>query len=145
MHSKTKIAIICTVLICVAGILWTATTSQRSLTKLTYTQFLEKVRTGQIASVIVMGSNSGAIQATCRLKDGNTERTVLPSDYRDAIVAMQEKLVSVEIRDASYGPLQMVMIATPFLVLFGVWFFLMIRQSPNGPGQSISWLASLRH
>lgn len=31
MHSKTKIAIICAVLICVAGVLWMATTSQRSL------------------------------------------------------------------------------------------------------------------
>lgn len=145
MHSKTKIAIICAVLICVAGVLWMATTSRRSLTTLTYSQFLEKVRTGQIASVIVMGSNSGAIQATCRLKDGNAERTVLPSDYRDAMVAMQEKLVSVEIRDASSGPLQLVMNATPFLVLLGVWIFLMIRKFPNGPWQSISWLASPRH
>ena len=46
-----------------------------------------------------MGSNSSAIQANCRLKDGNAVRIVLPSDYRDAMVAMQEKLVNVEIRD----------------------------------------------
>jgi ATP-dependent Zn protease len=115
------------------------------LTTFTYSQFLEKVRTGQIASVIVMGSNAGAIQAICRLKDGNTERTVLPSDYRDAMVAMQDKVVNVEIRDSSSRLLPLVMNATPFLLLLDVWIFLVIRKFPNGPGQSISWLASPRH
>ena len=76
----------------------------------------------------IMGSNSGAIQAICRLKDGNAERTVLPSDYRDAMVAMQDKLVNVEIRDSSSGPLHLVMNATPFLLLLGIWIFLVIRK-----------------
>lgn len=132
MNSKAKIAIICAVLICVTGVLWMATTSQRSLTTLTYSQFLERVRTGQIASVIVMGSNSGAIQAICRLQDGNAVRTVLPSDYRDAMVAMQDKLVNVEIRDSSSGPLRLFVNATPFFLLLGVWIFLVIRKFPNG-------------
>ena len=116
MNSKA-VATICAVLVCVAGVLWMATAGQRSLTTLSYSQFLEKVRTEQIASVIVMGSNSGAIQAICRLKDGNAVRTVLPSDYRDAMVAMQDKLVNVEIRDSSSGSLRLLMKATPFFLL----------------------------
>jgi hypothetical protein len=92
-----------------------------------------------------MGGNSGAIQAICRLKDGNAVRTVLPSDYRDALVAMQNKLVNVEIRDSSSGSLRLVMKATPFFLLLGVWILLAIRKFPNGPGQSISWFASPRH
>ncbi len=138
MNSKARLAIICAVLISMAGVLWMATTSRRPLNTLTYSQFLEKVRTGQIASVIVMGSNSGAIQAICRLKDGNAEQTVLPSDYRDAMVAMQDKLVNVEIRDSSSGPLHVVLNATPFLLLLGVWIFLVIRKFPNGLEQGIS-------
>ena len=137
MNSKAKIAIICAVLTCVAGVLWMATASERSLTTLTYSQFLEKVRTGQIASVIVMGSTSGAIQAICRLKDGNAVRTVLPSDYRDAMVTMQDKLVNVEIRDSSSGPLRLFINATPFFLLLGVWIFLTIRKFPNGFRQSV--------
>ena len=144
MNSKA-VAIICAVLVCVAGVLWMATAGQRSLTTLTYSQFLEKERTEQIASVIVMGGNSGAIQAICRLKDGNAVRTVLPSDYRDALVAMQDKLVNVEIRDSSSGSLRLIMKATPFFLLLGVWILLAIRKFPNGPGQSISWFASPRH
>jgi ATP-dependent Zn protease len=140
MNSKAKLAIVCTVLISVAGVLWMAKTSQRSLNTLTYSQFLEKVRTGQIASVIVMGGNSGAIQAICRLKNGNAERTVLPSDYRDAMMAMQDKLVDVEIRDSSSEPLQLVLNATPFLLLLGVWIFLVIRKfaSVNGSRRRVS-------
>ena len=130
MNSKA-VAIICAVLICVAGILWMAT-GQRSLATVTYSQFLENVRTGQIGSVIVMGSNAGAIQAICRLKDGHAVRTVLPSDYRDAMVAMQDELVNVEIRDSSSGSYRLFINAAPFLLLLGVWIFLLIRKSPSG-------------
>ena len=140
---KAKLAIICAVLISVAGALWMATTSQRSLNTLTYSQFLEKVRTGQIASVIVMGSKSGAIQAICRLKDGNAEQTVLPSDYRDAMAAMQDKLVNIEIRESSSGPLQL-LYYSPFILILAVWIFL-VRKFQNGPGPSIPWLGSSRH
>src|ERR1700688_1010058 len=105
MKSKARIAIICAVGIFLAGVLWT-TGSWSGPKTLTYSQFLEQVRTGQVASVILAGSNSGATPATCRLKDGNTVRTVLPSDYKDALMTMQDKLVSVEIRDSSSGLLQ---------------------------------------
>jgi ATP-dependent Zn protease len=133
MMSKPKIAMICAVLMCAAGVFWLATASQRSLINLTYSQFLQEVRTGQVASVIVVGSNSGAVQATCKLKEGKTVRTVLPSDYKDALVAMQDKLVNIEIRDSSSEPLRLFMNATPFLLLLGVWVFLMIRKFPISP------------
>ena len=138
MNSKAKAAIIAVVLTCLAGVLWIAADGRSSAATLTYSQFLEQVRAGQVASVIVIGGNSGAIQATCRLKDGNTVRTVLPSDYRDALVVMQDKMVNVEIRDSSAGPLRLLMNATPFFLLLGVWvILLMTRKFPNGPRQSI--------
>jgi ATP-dependent Zn protease len=137
MNSRAKIAISCAVLICAAGVLWIATSGQRSLTTVSYSQFFERVRTGQIASVIVMGSNSGATEAVCRLRDGNAVRTVLPLDYRDALMAMQDNGVNVEIRDSASGPLQLLLKASPFLLLLGVWIFLVIRKFPNGPRRSI--------
>ena len=137
MTSKARTMIICTAAVCLAGLLWMAADSRGSQTRLTYSQFLEQVRAGQVAGVIVIGSNSGATQATCRLKDGNTVRTVLPADYRDAMVAMQEKLVNVEIQDSSSGPLRFFTNATPFFLLLGVLIFFMIRKFPNGPWQGI--------
>lgn len=125
MNSRIKIVIICAVLICAAGAFWMANTRQRSLAMLSYSQFLERVRDGQIAGVVVMGSNSGAVEAICRLKDGSAVRTILPSDYRDALTAMQDKLVNVEIRDSSSGALPLLAKATPFLMLLAIWIFLM--------------------
>lgn len=100
-----------------------------SLATLTYSQFIEQVRAGQIASVVVMAGNSGAVQAICRRKDGSAERTVLPADYRDALAAMQDESVVVEIRDSASAP---VVKAEPFLVLPGVWVILLICKFPNG-------------
>ncbi len=137
MKSKTRIAIICSVMICLAGVLWMTAGSRRVQNKLTYSQFLEQVRAGRVVSVIVIGSNSGATQATCRLKDGTTVRTVLPSDYRDAVAAMQDKLVDVEIQDPSSGPLRLFINTTPFFLLVGVWAFFMMRKFQKGPRQSI--------
>jgi ATP-dependent Zn protease len=137
MNSRAKIAIICAVLIGVAGVLWVAITGQRSLTTVTYSQFLERVRTGQIAGAILMAGNSGGTEAICRLKEGTEVRTVLPSDYRDALLAMLDNQVNIEIRGSAAGTLPLFMKASPFLLLLGVWIFLMIRKLPNAPGQNI--------
>ena len=133
MSSKGKIAITCAVLVCVLGFLWIATMGQSSLTTYTYSQFLDQVHGGQVASVIVIGSNTGAVEATCRLKDGKAARTVLPSDYRDALVAMQEKLVNIEIKDSSSGPLPSLKKTTPFFLLLGIWIYFTLGKFPNAP------------
>lgn len=135
--SKPKIAILCAVLMCTVGVVWLATANRRSLTNLTYSQFLQEVRMGQVASVILIERNSGAVQATCKLKAGNTVQTVLPSHYKDALMAMQDRQVNIEIRGSS-EPLRLLMNATPFLLLLGVWIFLMIRKLPNSPRQTLT-------
>jgi cell division protease FtsH len=132
MKSNIKLAIFCAVLVCVAGVFWMVMDKQRPLTTLSYSQFLGQVRAGHVASAVVIGSNSGATQATCRLKDGNTVLTVLPADYRDAMAEMQDNAVNVEIRDSSSSLVRFLINAAPFLVLVGLWIFLMNRL-PNGP------------
>lgn len=132
MKSKARIAILSAMTLCLAGVLWMLAGGARGRTKLTYTQFLEQVHAGQVVSVVIAGSNSGAIQATCRLKDGDTARTVLPPDYTAALAAMQDKLVNVEIQDSSSGPLRSFLNASPFLLLLGLWCFLLLtRKFPN--------------
>jgi len=135
---KKKIAITFLVLVCAAGFLWTITTGKRSLTTSTYSQFLEQVRSGQVANVIITGSNSGAAEATFRLKDAYAARTVLPSDYNSALVAMQDQRVNIEIRDVSSEPLHLLLNAAPFLLLLGVWAVLMLSgKFPKNPRQSL--------
>ena len=123
MISKTKIALICAALVAAAGLIWIGTTELHRGTAYTYSDFLHRVNDGDVAQVIVAGSNSGAAEATCRLKNGKTVRTVLPSNYGDALRAMQSKLVDIEIRNDSR---RFVANAAPFLVLLGVWAVLII-------------------
>src|SRR5262249_38362720 len=83
MGSKRKIAVVFIALGCLGVVLWLANPGKSSLTTYTYSQFLDQVRGGEVASVVVMGSNSGAADATYRLKSGESVRTVLPSEYGD--------------------------------------------------------------
>jgi len=134
MNPNTKSVAICAALICLAVVCWMAFGNGGGQTKVTYSQFLQKVRAGQVANVIIVAGSSGAAQVTCRLKDGATVRTVLPADYRDAMAAMQDKLVNIEIQDSSAGRLKPLANATPFLLLLALWFF-MLRRLQNGPRQ----------
>jgi hypothetical protein len=131
MNSKA-LAITCGVLICVACILWMANAGHSSLPTLAYSQFVEKVRSGQVVSVVLKNSGSDTVQAICRLKDGAALRTVLPSDYRHAMAAMLENKVNVEIWDPSSGSVRLFIQFTPLFLCLGVWTFLMIYQGPNG-------------
>lgn len=92
---------------------------------------MEQVRAGQVAAITVNGSNSGASEALCQLKDGKMFRTVLPPDYRDVLKQMQDKAVNVEIRDPASGPLGLLIKGTPFLVLLSMWGVLMFWKSPK--------------
>ena len=62
-----------------------------------------------------------------RWKDGSIIRSVLPPDDRDAIAAMQDQLVDIEIRDAASGWLPLIANAAPFLLLLATWMFLFHR------------------
>lgn len=127
MNLKAKIVIACVVLLCCLSAFWIASTSRRKPPTFTYSQFLDQVREGKVAGVVIAASNSGAAEATCRLKDGRALRTVLPSNYCLALKAMQDSLVDIEIRDASFTePRRLVKNAAPFLVLLGVWAVLLI-------------------
>jgi ATP-dependent Zn protease len=137
IKSMSRIAILCAVVLCLAGLLWMAAGTGGGQSNLTYSQFLEQVRAGQVASVTIIASNSGVTPATCRLKDGNTVRTVLPSDYRDALAAMQDKLVNIEIQDSSSGRLRLLTNATPFFLLLALWVVLAVCKFPIGPTRFI--------
>lgn len=131
VKSRAKIAVMCMVVIGLAVAWSMLRTSGRGQTKLTYSQFLQQVEAGRVDSVTIK-PGTGVNDAACRLKDGTTARTVLPSDYRDALVAMQDKLVNIEIQDSASGWIALLINATPFLLLLGFWLFMMGRLR-NGP------------
>jgi len=136
MTSKAKTVAFWAVFVCVGVALWLVV-GRHTERKVTYSEFLASVESGRISGVTILSSNSGAVTALCRLTDRSSVRTVLPTDYRDALRAMQDKRVNIEIRDSSLEPLRLLVNTMPFLVLLGFWFF-MYRKLRNGPRQGLS-------
>jgi hypothetical protein len=60
MSSKARVAVFGTVLICVACTLWMVVAGRHPEPKITYSQFFSSVESGQVASVTIMSSSSGA-------------------------------------------------------------------------------------
>ncbi|MBS1854164.1 MAG: ATP-dependent metallopeptidase FtsH/Yme1/Tma family protein [Acidobacteria bacterium] len=133
MPSKTRLAFFCALMICGAIVISILTTHRPSRGAVTYSEFLDRLQNGQVASVVIDAARSGAVEATLRLKDGGSARTVLPADYRDALRSMRDHLVNVEVRDSGAGVGQMLLKAAPFLALLGVWIVLIIRKAGGQP------------
>jgi ATP-dependent Zn protease len=117
-----------TVLIVVAGLLFMVV-KERSHAGATYSQFLQQVRTGQVSKAVITSPHA---PVTYSLKDGSSNTAMLPPDYRDALEAMRQKMVHIEIKDATPTGSRMLVNSIPFLVLLGFWAIMMLRQSTHG-------------
>jgi len=106
-------------------------TSPPRLPTVTYSQFLREVAEGSVASATINGGRN-ASPTVISLKDGRTEQTVLPGDYRLALSAMEAKLVNIKIVDSSENWRSILVNASPFLVLLALWVILMQRMQAKG-------------
>lgn len=129
MSAKAKSFVFWAVLIGVTALLWAVIQNKPNLPNATYSQFLQQVESGQISNAVIVAANGGANPVDYSLKDGARMHTVLPSDYHDALESMQQKMVNIEIRDASSQWPRMAANAVPFFVLLGFWVFMMNRMS----------------
>jgi ATP-dependent Zn protease len=116
------------VLIGVGALLWAVIQNKPRPANATYSQFFQQVQAGQISKAIVLAAQAGANQVIYSLKDGSQVNSVLPSDYRDAPEAMQQRMVDIEIRDASTQWIRVLLNAGPFLVLLGFRVYIMRRK-----------------
>lgn len=135
MDSNAKTLVFWLVLVAVAVLIFAVvrTNDGPKTAKLTYSQFLQEVQDGHVAGAIIEDGGSGASRATLQMKDGKTLRTVLPPDYRDAMNAMQQKSVNVELRESSGSSI--LWNASPFVALLILWFFMMWKVQQKGKGQ----------
>jgi cell division protease FtsH len=127
MSSKGKSVVFWVVLVGVAALIWATAQAGSASAKATYSQFLQQVQSGQVSKAIIVADHTGANPVTYSLKDGSQARTVVPSDYRAALEAMQQKMVNIEIRDASSQWIRVLLNASPFLVLLGFWVYMLNR------------------
>jgi cell division protease FtsH len=133
--AKSVVFFVVLVLVAVAMALVVGDRTDASKTKATYTEFLQQVQAGEVSKATIAVAETGANPVTYRLKSGSEWLTIIPKNYQDALAAMQNKLVSVEIRDAQSQRTRMLANASPFLLLLGFWVVMMIwmRKNPNFP------------
>lgn len=125
---RIKVVILAAVLFLAGIAVWMVGGSRAQQATISYSHFIQQVRTGQVAKVEVAVGNPGASPATIHLKDGQIIRTILPMDYSAALALLEAQSANVEIQDASASPARFLVNATPFLLLLAVWFFLLFNR-----------------
>ncbi len=137
MKSKTR-SIVFFVVLAVVAVVMALVVGDRtdgSKTKATYSEFLQQVQAGEVSKATIAVAETGANPVTYRLKSGGEWLTIVPRNYQDALAAMQNKLVNIEIRDAQSQRTRTLVNASPFFLLLGFWIVMMIwmRKNPNFP------------
>ena len=122
MSQRARTIAFWTVLLAVAALLFAAVGNRPAPLKATYSQFLQQVQSGEVLKATIDSARHGANPVHYSLRDGAHLESVLPSDYRDALDAMQQKLVNVEIEAGPQWP-RFIANSAPFLILLGFWFF----------------------
>lgn len=111
------------------------TTEQaRSKLSISYTQFLDLVKSGKVSKVTLQGDEIFGEQT-----DGKTFRSYAPSDP-DLVKMLQEKKVEIIAKPKEENPWYTTLLVSwlPMLVLIGIWIFFM-RQMQAGGGKAMSF------
>ncbi|NGZ12121.1 MAG: ATP-dependent metallopeptidase FtsH/Yme1/Tma family protein [Nitrospira sp. LK70] len=98
-----------------------------------FSDFMAKLAAGDIEKVIIKGHHISGV-----LKDNSRLRTYSP-DYPDLIQVLRKKDIQIEVKSAGKGPwyTQFLMIWGPFVLLLGLWLFLMRRMQVGNEALSL--------
>ena len=136
MNSTVKTAVFWVVMLCTAILLWRViqTGSAAGVELLTYSEFYQEVKAGNVRSVTIAGN-----QITGKLRGDEDLRTTIPSDYPGIIDVLQEAGVAIEVKESNTPAwLSFLINASPFILLFGFWIFMM-RQMQAGGNKALSF------
>lgn len=98
-----------------------------------FSDFMAKLDMGDIEKVIIQGHHISGV-----LKDNSRLRTYSP-DYPDLIQLLRKKDVRIEVKSSGEGPwyIQFLMIWGPFLLLLGLWVFILRRMQVGNEALSL--------
>jgi cell division protease FtsH len=127
MNYKAKIVVFWIVLIGVAALLWGVARNEHVPANATYSKFLQQIQSGEVNRATIIASHGGADRVTYELKSGSRVNTIVPADDRSLLEILQQKMVEIEIRDASAQWPRILANSSPFLLLLVAWFFMFNR------------------
>ena len=137
MNSNIKTLIFWVVLICVAVLLFAVVHTGQTAKEqtLTFTDFLDKVKNGEIKDVTIADRDAhGSYQ-----NPNVTYHTQIPINYPQLYDLLNDKKVNITIKDTSSGNwISILLNASPFIVLLAFWIFMM-RQMQSGGNKALSF------
>ena len=136
MNSTLKSLLFWMVLVLVAVLIWNFSTNfQQRDSVISFSEFMEKANTGQVASVTITGSEvTGVYKAA-----NETFRTYAPAQYEGLVNKLIEKGVQVTAKEQAASPWSTIFYSwAPILLMIGFWIFLM-RQMQSGGNKALSF------
>ncbi len=125
-------------MLCTAILLWRVvqTGSAERETEISYSEFRKKVQENEVAEVKITNRN----EVSAVLKDNKTRvTTTLPSDYPGIIETLENSGAVIEVEQSSTPFwLQVLFNASPVILLFGFWIFMMRQMQAGGTRLSAS-------
>jgi cell division protease FtsH len=103
---------------------------------LNFTEFMRQVDEGNVKSVAIDGT---AVKGEYVNKPNASFHTLIPPNYPDIYKRMEEKKVSVEMKESnSAGWVGWLVNVSPFILLIAFWLFMM-RQMQSGGNKALSF------
>jgi cell division protease FtsH len=138
VNSTVKTVVFWVVIGLSALLLWTVIQQGRGGQKdkeVNFSQFMNDVNSGDVRDVTLDGQ-----QVHGKLRDGSAFHSTVPVNYPDMYKTLNDKGVSVNIKDVNSGswPLQLLGTWAPLILLGALWFF-MIRQMQTGGNKALSF------
>jgi cell division protease FtsH len=102
----------------------------------TYSDLMDKVQAGQVQDAVVQGDE---LRGHLKASPKDEFHTTIPTNYEDLEKAMLAAKVNFSIKEPSSNiPLQLLINLGPFVLLIGIWFF-MLRQMQSGGNKALSF------
>lgn len=137
MNSNIKTLIFWLVLIALAGLLIVVVRTSPGVKEdnITFTQFLDKVKAGEVKDVTIADRDAHGTYQNPQFG----YHTQIPINYPQLYDLLREKGVNMTIKDTSTGNwLTILLNASPFIVLLAFWIFMM-RQMQSGGNKALSF------
>jgi cell division protease FtsH len=138
VNSTVKTVVFWVVIGLSALLLWTVIQQGRGGQKdkeINFSQFMNDVTQGNIHDVTLDGQ-----QVHGKYREGSAFHTTVPVNYPDMYKTLNDKGVSVNIKDVNSGSWSLQLLGTwaPLILLGALWFF-MIRQMQTGGNKALSF------
>ena len=137
MNSTLRSLVFWMVLVVIGALVWhLSTTFQKPATELTFSDFMDKVKTQKVAQVTIAGDE---VTGTLKEDDGKGFRLIVPLHYEGLYAELIGNNVVVKIKSVSESPWASVVLSfAPILLMIGFWIFIM-RQMQSGGNKALSF------